>query len=274
MAHGRAALPLLLLLARAAAFAPDVGPYTCARSAPYHPRVHMWGNVGVGGGLHAALARFATWSIDMISYGGRDMREELAALIAAAAEAAAAAGAPPPSVLELGCGAGTLTQEFLRLGPRLGAVTAVDASPQMVAMAELTAPGAAYEVGNGADVGDRAADAVVACMLMHELPRAAHVEVLEAALGATRERDGAIWIADVSPDHAPSAGFLAGEPYALDYLLSFEDTLREVAGAHDARIESVDLVPDHVRVWAVTRLRRAPVLAGLLLEADGDGAPP
>jgi len=270
--------------ARGAAFVPAVGPYTCARSAPYHPRVHMWGNVGLGGGLHAALARFATWGIDMVAYGGRDMREELAALIADATEARAAAadarrrgrdecrdGADrggAPAVLEVGCGAGTLTQEFLRMGARFGEVIAVDASPQMVAMAELTAPGATYEVGNGADVGGRAVDLVVACMVMHELPRVAHVELLEAALDATRARGGAVWIADVSPDHAPTAGFLAGEPYALDYLVEFEDTLREVAGARGARLESVDLVPGHVRVWAMTPRLRAPALAGLLLEAD------
>ena len=278
-----ASLVGLLVLASApaarGAFVPAVGPYTCARSAPYHPRVHMWGNVGLGGGLHAALARFATWGIDMVAYGGRDMREELAALIADATEARAAAadGADrdgAPAVLEVGCGAGTLTQEFLRMDSRFGEVIAVDASPQMVAMAELTAPGATYEVGNGADVGGRAVDLVVACMVMHELPRVAHVELLEAALDATRARGGAVWIADVSPDHAPTAGFLAGEPYALDYLVEFEDTLREVAGAHGARLESVDLVPEHVRVWVMTPRLRAPALAGLLLEADeGEDTP-
>ena len=255
--------PLVLLVLsalRADAFAPKIGVHTCVRTAPFPPRVHTFGNTGLGGGLHAALSRFATWSIDMIAYDGVDMREALAAMIQYDSEVRLRArernekadDAEPrrPTVLDVGCGTGTLTQELL-LTRAFESVTAVDTSEQMIGMARWLSPGARYEVRNGVDVRDESYDAVVFSMIMHEMPASAHVQLLDAALEATRGTRGKVWVADVHPSHAPSPMFLSGEPYVLPYLSTFEDTVRRVADAHGVCLRTVDLVPNHVRVWTL-----------------------
>ena len=244
---------LLLLTCALAAYAPDVGKFNCVRTAPYHPAVHTFGNVGVGGGLHAALARFATWSIDMIAYAGVDMREHLAAMIAYDTHARVSPPGRKPKILEIGCGSGALTQELL-LTAQFENVTAVDTSAQMVAMAKWLSPGADYSVNNGVDMADGEYDAVVIAMVMHEMPVSGHVHILETALAATRGRNGKVWIADVHPSHAPSPMFLSGEPYVMTYLSTFEDTVDTVAQTHGVYLQTLDLIPNHLRVWTLAHV--------------------
>ena len=38
----------------------------------FNPSIHNFGNIGVGGRLHAHVAKFATRSIDRLAYGGRE----------------------------------------------------------------------------------------------------------------------------------------------------------------------------------------------------------
>ena len=59
-----------------AAWSPN---YDCARTAPFHPRIHNMGNVGPGGVVHAACAAMATRWIDVVAYEGRNVRRELVA---------------------------------------------------------------------------------------------------------------------------------------------------------------------------------------------------
>ena len=40
----------------------------------YNPTIHTFGNVGLLGGLHAALAPISTKIIDQVAYGGQDVR--------------------------------------------------------------------------------------------------------------------------------------------------------------------------------------------------------
>ena len=42
---------------------------------PYDPRIHNFGNVGIGGKFHANLARPITKVIDNAAYEGQDIRE-------------------------------------------------------------------------------------------------------------------------------------------------------------------------------------------------------
>lgn len=40
----------------------------------YDQRIHSFGNIGLGGGLHAAVAPMATRRIDDVAYDGVDLR--------------------------------------------------------------------------------------------------------------------------------------------------------------------------------------------------------
>ena len=73
-----------------------------AAAPPYwrDPRIHNLGNVGAGGGLHAARAPLATRVIDRVAYDGRDVRQE--ALDARVPRTA--------TVVDLCCGVGTSTR--------------------------------------------------------------------------------------------------------------------------------------------------------------------
>ena len=43
-------------------------------TAPFHPRIHNFGNTGFFGAVHAASAPLATKIIDLLAYDGRNMR--------------------------------------------------------------------------------------------------------------------------------------------------------------------------------------------------------
>ena len=40
----------------------------------YNPKMHSFGNIGLGGKLHAFMAPFATKGIDMLRYDGKNIR--------------------------------------------------------------------------------------------------------------------------------------------------------------------------------------------------------
>lgn len=212
---------------------PPIGEWSDARTAPFHPNIHNLGNVGFWGSVHAKGAWVATCMIDRMAYSGRHMRRELAAALAEEY------GDRDTTVLEVGCGVGTLTVELDRI-PTFN-VTAIDTSQEMLDVAR-TCTQCRLLCMNAIDVGEPT-DVSVVCMTMHEMPPAAHEAVVEALLRTTRR---SIWIADIDPSYVPSQLMLSGEPYVPTYLDSFEKTIERVAGVN---VRSIALVPGHVRVW-------------------------
>ena len=43
----------------------------------YNPKIHNFGNIGLGGKIHANLANFATKQIDNMRYNNRNIRKEI-----------------------------------------------------------------------------------------------------------------------------------------------------------------------------------------------------
>lgn len=254
-----AAFATFATFAASAAFfgPPPVGKYTCARTAPFHPAVHNLGNVGFTGVLHAHSAWFATRVIDRVAYDGRHMRRELAEALASRRRGR--------RLVEVGCGAGTLTSELVRTGAF--DVVALDTSGPMLDVASRMAPGAAYLERNGADVGEfHAADVAIACMVFHELPADAQREVALSMAQSVRssERGGEVWIVDIDPSYEPSPTMLSGEPYVLGYLAGIDAVLEGVRSDLGATLETFEVIAGHVRAW-VLRLRVAgsdPVASG------------
>ena len=241
----------MLLCVAAVGVLPSVGKYDCVRTAPFHPSIHNMGNVGYRGSVHASGAQMVTDLIDRVAYGGRNMRREVAS----------AMGSVYPSthtVLEVGCGVGTLTRH---LSTHFAHVDAVDTSEEMLKVARRRPlKGVRYEEGNGADVGGRSADVAVCCMVFHELPKSAHVEVLDAMLQSVAREGGDeetgttgdVWIVDIDPAYQPSSPMLSGEPYVPDYLREIETTLREVSESRSATLRRMSIVKGHVCVWILS----------------------
>jgi hypothetical protein len=107
-------------------------------------------------------------------------------------------------------------------------------------------------VENGADVLKHTANVVVMCMVLHELPKAAHVEILDSMLLAATEE---VWLVDIDPSYQPSSPMLAGEPYVPSYLEEIEGTIADRAEAHGKKMDTFEIIPGHVRGWVLSRDR-------------------
>lgn len=218
--------------------------FATLRTAAWNPRVHNFGNVGPGGWVHAQVAELATDMIDRFAYDGVIMRRELARLIAESR--------PNGTVVDVGCGVGTLTRELDAQG--LQVLAGVDASAQMIDKAKARSPKLPFCVLNAADVDHvfEDADVAVACMLAHELPVVAHHELLGRLLEVTRGRRGEVWIVDIDTRYTPSPMMLSGEPYILDYLKTFDATVQSLQSEH-LQVSNVSVVPGRVTAYVLRR---------------------
>lgn len=225
-----------------------IGPLTAprkvaVRSFPYwyDPRIHNWGNIGLKGFCHAALAPLATNIIDRVSYGGLDVRKVVLEDLPVG-----------QSVLDLCCGVGFSTAPGAH---------GVDTSPQMLSVARLRRPDATFSFGNAETFGERDSYDVVTVMFStHEMPVEGRRRVLYNAMRVARR---SVFVVDIHPTFSqtlkqkPLAGksFLTGEPYVLDYLerMDYDVTSavwyarRQLGTSWKATKKTV--LEDHVAMW-------------------------
>ena len=234
---------MLVTVLALSAFVPSTHNHACSRTAPFHPAIHNMGNVGKMGALHADGAWFFTRLIDALAYEGRNMRAEFS-------EGLAAIRPKDSSILEVGCGVGTLTAELEKCN--FSNVNAVDTSQEMINKAREHTKTSGYRNLNGVDahLSFEDIDVAIACMVMHEMPTCAHRELIQSLLRATRD-DGEIWLIDIDPVYRPSISMLAGEPYLPQYLESIDDTINKEAAPHD--VVTLQMIPKRVRAWVITR---------------------
>jgi 2-polyprenyl-3-methyl-5-hydroxy-6-metoxy-1,4-benzoquinol methylase len=223
---------------------PSYKDHNCIRTAPYHPAIHNFGNHGLLGRIHATCAQFATELIDRKAYDGRVMRRELAELLSSRRSEA-----HDVRLVEVGCGVGTLTEHLVRV-PGFS-VHAVDTSREMLRVARTRVSNATFELLNGADVGSLQVDVSVASMVMHELPKNAHEELLRSMAECVRGSSGEVWIVDIDPGYQPSWMMLSGEPYVTAYLEEFDDTVHRVSDALGWACTSFPLIEGRVRGWVL-----------------------
>ncbi|MEO1777034.1 MAG: class I SAM-dependent methyltransferase [Pseudomonadota bacterium] len=210
----------------------------------FNPVIHSMGNTGIGGAMHAALAPVITSGIDLVAYGGRDLRRE----------AVAACGAQPDSVVDLGCGTGSSTRASADQWPD-ATVTGLDTSPEMLRKARhIWKP---YErvgfVQDAAEYLNLRADVITIMFLLHEVPSPHRSHVL------ARARDmllpgGTCVVLDICPTYTPSAAMRSGEPYVDDYLRNIVPELNIVF----PRVEARELVTGHAVAWFCRRLVLSP----------------
>lgn len=199
------------------------------RTSPFDSRIHTLSNTGPFGLLHAALAPLITSHIDSVAYKGRNIRGEIAT-------ACVERFGKGCTVLEVGCGSGTMTKELLSHGVK---VTAVDTSSEMLSVAKLYAPGADYIRMNGVDA-EGEYDSVICAFVFHEVPREAHEDLLSAFSEMGKET----WIVDISPSYTPSPTMLEGEPFVEEYLSTFDETASRFLCK-----KRIDIVKGHARMW-------------------------
>ena len=198
--------------------------------------------------MHAWTAWPFTAAIDYFAYGEAHMRrlvaEEVVRRIMTDGERAVHTRQRRrrrrrPRVVDVGCGAGTLTYELARTD--MLHVVGVDTSHEMIGVARALVrhPHVRFQVCNGADVACEY-DAAIVCMVMHELPAEANAYLLSHLQRVCSE----VWVVDIVPTYAPSPSMLSGEPYLLEYL----QTIESIVGVCSKRY---DVVPGHVRAWIV-----------------------
>lgn len=226
---------LLLLAAHAAAWWPGHRPpFPHPPRAghdptyPFDPRIHNFGNVGLGGRLHAAVAPWATSLITQRAYRGVEVRELMHAML------------PSTPCVDFGCGTG--------LSTRAGDV-GVDTSHEMLHVARSLAAGSSktFVHGNAETWGNASQFASsTLSFVCHEMPQRARRRALWNAMRVSRE---SVLVMDIDPSYTPSLLMASGEPYVHDYLRQIDRDCAVLARLTGSRLVRHSLIPGHVVCW-------------------------
>lgn len=202
----------------------------------YNPQIHNFGNVGLGGHIHAKLAPFATRTIDKLCYDGRNIREEIYQSLNQYNEKDEYNGGI--RVLDLCCGTGISTPP--------GGV-GIDTSREMLSVAreihehKHTQWNTRFYSGNAETYRPDFPVEHVTCMFaFHEMPLYAQRNIIENAISIMRQ---SVIIVDIAPTYTPSSTMLSGEPYILDYLANIEELM------YDYNFLQIEYIPGHVYMW-------------------------
>lgn len=215
---------------------------------PYDNRIHNFGNVGLGGKIHAEMAPFVTRGIDKKAYGGVDIRKMVYEDIP-----------KEYSLLDLCCGVGLSTRiinDFDRPNYTIG----IDTSPQMINKArrlnnKLLKKNSnnnhlqlrKFYLGNAENYGslEKIEFDVVTCMFaFHEMPEYAHHKIINNALKIAKKE---VIILDIAPNYKSNMIMRSGEPFLEDYKKSIQKTMQSYSF-----IEEV-LFKNHAHKWKIIK---------------------
>lgn len=188
----------------------------------YNPNIHNFGNIGLGGKIHANLSPFATKMIDIIRYDNKDIRKELMTEY------------KDNTILDLCCGTGFSTYDN---------AIGIDTSNEMLNIAKKlkTNKNKKFYYGNAENYIPDCNIDIVSCMFaFHEMPLFAQFNVIDNAFKIANKE---IVIVDISPDYKPSQIMLSGEPYLNNYLNNIKNIL------YDYEFKETILIPNHVHIW-------------------------
>mgnify|MGYP006167763349 FL=1 len=189
----------------------------------YNPNIHNFGNIGLGGKVHANLANQATKIIDNIRYNGKNIRSEIYEPYINNNK----------TILDLCCGVGISTPQG-----HIG----IDTSKQMLEVAKKSHINTQFYYGNAETFRPKVRPDIVTCMFsFHEMPDYAQIRVINNALFLAKEE---FIIVDIAPNYKnknPPKIMLSGEPYLLDYLNNIENILYD--------FEETIYIPNRVHVW-------------------------
>ncbi len=213
----------------------------------YNPVIHSFGNIGIGGTIHATVAPFVTKLIDEKAYKGRDVRQEICDTLVNNIDQ------DTLFAMDFACGVGmssnALYKSIENKNFEQTLVYALDTSPQMVRAAKNRGnSNINYRKSNVAInefmmYNDRI-DLVTCFFMFHEVPEDGHRRVFKNAHSLLRH-GGIFAITDISADYKPSTGMLMGEPYMIEYQKTINDTIDDYVESGDFKVVKIPDVPNH-----------------------------
>lgn len=188
-------------------------------------RIHVLGNHGFLGRIHAFMAMPITKLIDTVAYEGRDIRSVLHS-----------AG---PDAVDLGCGIGLSTPPGAK---------GIDSSIEMLRVGRFLHPSVKFDLGLAERWGTPNMTSVAICsFLLHEQSDRRRDRILRNAYRIARDY---VLVMDIDPIYLPSSHMLAGEPYVMDYLHRIDEQIRNMFPMYTR----VELIPGHVVLWNITKI--------------------
>lgn len=200
----------------------------------YDPRIHNFGNIGLGGQIHSMLAPYATKVIDNKCYNSINIRQ---LILSKYTQDFYKNNEKLPKIIDLCCGTGTSTATN-----QLG----IDSSLPMITQAKKIhnnkqAIKTQFIIGNAENYGQEDEfDTSTLMFAFHEMPNYAHHKIIKNAKKITKHD---IIIVDISPNYSPSNLMLIGEPYLLNY----KATIHELLTQH--KFKYLEYIPNHVGLW-------------------------
>lgn len=197
------------------------------RNYPFHPKIHVLGNIGLGGKVHAKMARYITKLIDYNAYNKRNIRNEIYQELIKDYE-------NHPYMLDLCCGVGIST-------PNHDKCIGIDTSIEMINEArDLNKKYKHnYLVGNAEntyktinftqhfknnynDTNFSGFDIVTIFFAFHEIPQEARQDIIIYHSKFAKDK---LVIVDIDPNYKPSPSMVYGEPYLFDYKANIKKDL-------------------------------------------------
>ena len=208
-------------------------------SYPYDPRIHNFGNTGIGGKFHAFLARKITKLIDDSAYGGVNVREKIVQALTDDIY----------TISDWCCGVGMSTDALTKHFKNAD-ITAVDTSNEMLKVARKSSlKGTKFIMENAEDVTlSKPADLITIMFAFHEIPQHGRLNILKNAKRNLSD-NGRLLIVDIDMDYTPSPLMLSGEPYILEYIENVQNDVRSIF----PNVEENIVVPGHVRTWYMSK---------------------
>jgi ubiquinone/menaquinone biosynthesis C-methylase UbiE len=196
----------------------------------YDPRIHNFGNIGLGGKLHSLLAPYATKLIDDKCYNSVNIRQ---AILSNYYQEFYNNYERVPKLIDLCCGTGTSTA-INQLG--------IDSSEIMISAAQTNNnKHTKFLKANAENYGQpKEFDTATLMFAFHEMPNYAHHKIIKKAKRITTHN---IIIVDISPNYKPSKLMLSGEPYLLNYKATIVKLLA------DHQFTYLEYIPNHVGLW-------------------------
>jgi ubiquinone/menaquinone biosynthesis C-methylase UbiE len=248
------------------------------------PDIHTFGNMGLGGAVHAAMAPLATKIIDVKAYGGVDVRKNIAHELRTMVNRTGA------RVVDLCCGVGMSTRALETAFHDAEFVVGIDTSHEMISMAQAIsghdqalrsamsrhteavqkilmkgldavskalavsatnsckATEASYRLANAENtkLPDFSFDLVTVMYGFHEVPLEGRTRIINEAKRLLRQ-GGYLAIVDICPTYTPAPSMLAGEPFVIEYQQNIDAQLANFPGFTFTKRKVV--VPGHVNLW-------------------------
>lgn len=201
----------------------------------FDPRIHNFGNVGLGGKFYASVARPVTRIIDRIAYKGVNVRKDIIKTL----------NLDPNIVSDWCCGTGMSTDALYDSFTN-AEIYGVDTSKEMLNVAHKQSfSNAEFLLGNVEDIIlPKTADLITIMFAFHEIPQYARLNILKN-VKKNLSHNGRLLIVDIDICYEPSKIMLSGEPYIEDYLSNVRDDIRSIF----PKVIEKTVIPKRVLAW-------------------------